>query len=69
VQSRNQITTIIFFSTLIFLFSFKKTELVRIDVEEITVEKGSYLKGIYFINDSIGFSCGGKRDSKFVFLL
>ena len=46
------------------LFGCKKSDLKSLPIEVISIENGSYLRSVYFINDLVGYSCGGKRNEE-----
>jgi len=64
MSNSSKLITSVFLITLLFQVGCKKKNLVSLSIEFLSVEKGSYLKSVYFINDSIGFTCGGKRDDE-----
>jgi len=64
MPNSSKLITIASFTLLLFQFGCKKNDLVSLQIETISVEEGSYLKSAHFINDSVGFTSGGKRDEE-----
>lgn len=49
--------------SLTFVFSeCKKSDKENLNIETIQVDNDSYLRSVYYVNDSLAFACGGKRD-------
>lgn len=55
------ILSITFLLALIFN-SCKKSEKEKLSIESFQIEDASYIRSVFFINNSIGFACGGKRN-------
>ena len=62
MQKVNYYILAVTFLLVLIFNSCKKSAKEKLSIESFQIEDASYIRSVFFINDSIGFACGGKRD-------
>ncbi len=59
---------VFFFSLLLFAFAGCEKDTISLDYAELNTAADTKLRGIYFLNETIGFVCGGEKNQSGIIL-